>query len=126
MPLGATDRQIRMIERFAGCFTDYRAAVLVVHEVAGRLARISHSGVEFGATGAGAAASAREEGHGCGAGPASTFASPAGQMSAGLALPGGGHIGGAVWFVSRPRGRTVRRGRRGIRPDRERPRAWRV
>ena len=23
MLLGATDRQIRMIERFAGCFTDY-------------------------------------------------------------------------------------------------------
>ena len=35
MLLGATDRQIRMIERFAGCFTDYRAADLVVHEVAG-------------------------------------------------------------------------------------------
>jgi hypothetical protein len=33
--LGATGRQIRMIERFAGCFTDYRAADLVVHEVAG-------------------------------------------------------------------------------------------
>jgi hypothetical protein len=33
MLLGATDRQIRMIERFAGCFTDYRAADLVVHEV---------------------------------------------------------------------------------------------
>ena len=30
MLLGATDQQIRMIERFAGCFTDYRAADLVV------------------------------------------------------------------------------------------------
>jgi hypothetical protein len=35
MLLGATDRRIRMIERFADCFTDYRAADLVVHEVAG-------------------------------------------------------------------------------------------
>src|SRR5437660_9049346 len=35
MLLGATDRQIRMIERFAGCFTDHRTADLVVHEVAG-------------------------------------------------------------------------------------------
>src|SRR6266481_1105205 len=35
MLLGATDRQIRMIERFAGCFTDHRAADLVVHAVAG-------------------------------------------------------------------------------------------
>ena len=35
MLLGATDGQIRMIERFAGCFTDYRAADLVVHEVPG-------------------------------------------------------------------------------------------
>src|SRR5256886_283791 len=35
MLLGATDRQIRLIERFAGCFTDYRAADLVVHEVVG-------------------------------------------------------------------------------------------
>ena len=35
MLLGATDRQIRLIERFAGCFTDHRAADLVVHEVAG-------------------------------------------------------------------------------------------
>jgi hypothetical protein len=35
MLLGATDRQIRLIERFAGCFTDHRAAELVVHEVAG-------------------------------------------------------------------------------------------
>ena len=35
MLLGATDRQIRLIERFAGCFTDHRVAELVVHEVAG-------------------------------------------------------------------------------------------
>jgi Transposase DDE domain group 1 len=35
MLLGAADRQIRLIERFAGCFTDRRAADLVVHEVAG-------------------------------------------------------------------------------------------
>ena len=35
MLLGATDRQIRLIERFAACFTDYRDADLVVHEVAG-------------------------------------------------------------------------------------------
>lgn len=28
MLLGATDRQIRMIERFAGCFTDYHEADL--------------------------------------------------------------------------------------------------
>jgi hypothetical protein len=35
MLLDATDRQIRLIERFAGCFTDHRAAELVVHEVAG-------------------------------------------------------------------------------------------
>src|SRR5215472_5602076 len=34
MLLGATDQRIRLIERFAGCFTDYRAAELVVHEVA--------------------------------------------------------------------------------------------
>ena len=33
MLLGATDRQMRLIERFAGCFTDHRAAELVVHEV---------------------------------------------------------------------------------------------
>jgi Transposase DDE domain group 1 len=33
MLLGATDRQIRLIERFAGCFIDHRAADLVVHEV---------------------------------------------------------------------------------------------
>jgi hypothetical protein len=31
MLLGATDKQIRLIERFAGCFTDYRAADLVEH-----------------------------------------------------------------------------------------------
>ena len=35
MLLGATDRQIRVIERVAGCFTDHRVAELVVHEVAG-------------------------------------------------------------------------------------------
>ena len=35
MLLGATDRQIRLIERFAGCFTDYRAADLVEHTVRG-------------------------------------------------------------------------------------------
>jgi DDE family transposase len=35
MLLGATDQQIRLIERFTGCFTDHRAADLVVHEVAG-------------------------------------------------------------------------------------------
>ena len=29
--LGATDRAIRLIERFAGCFTDSRAAELVEH-----------------------------------------------------------------------------------------------
>ena len=33
MLLGATDGQIRLIERFAGCFTDYRDADLVVHQV---------------------------------------------------------------------------------------------
>jgi DDE family transposase len=33
MLLGATDGQIRLIERFAGCFTDYRAAELVEHTV---------------------------------------------------------------------------------------------
>jgi hypothetical protein len=33
--LGATDREIRMIERFADCFTDYRAAELIEHSVAG-------------------------------------------------------------------------------------------
>ena len=31
MLLGATDKQIRLIERFAGCFTDYRDADLVEH-----------------------------------------------------------------------------------------------
>jgi hypothetical protein len=35
MLLGATDRQIRLIERFAGCFSDHRAAELVVHGVPG-------------------------------------------------------------------------------------------
>ena len=33
MLLGATDRQIGLIERFAGCFTDYRVADLVEHTV---------------------------------------------------------------------------------------------
>jgi len=31
MLLGATDKQVRLIERFAGCFTDYRVAELVEH-----------------------------------------------------------------------------------------------
>src|ERR1700751_3297096 len=31
--LGATDGQLGLIERFAGCFTDYRAAELVEHTV---------------------------------------------------------------------------------------------
>jgi hypothetical protein len=35
MLLGATDGQIRLIERFAGCFTDYRDADLVEHTVRG-------------------------------------------------------------------------------------------
>jgi len=35
MLLGTTDKQIGLIERFAGCFSDYRDADLVVHEVAG-------------------------------------------------------------------------------------------
>src|SRR4051794_18150639 len=35
MLLGATDGQIRLIERFAGCFTDHRAADLVEHTVSG-------------------------------------------------------------------------------------------
>ena len=35
MLLGATDKQIRLIERFANCFTDYRAAELVEHTVSG-------------------------------------------------------------------------------------------
>src|ERR1700730_14843596 len=39
MLLGATDGQIRLIERFAGCFTDHRAADLVVHEVASLVGR---------------------------------------------------------------------------------------
>src|SRR5712692_6395164 len=30
--LGATDRAIRLVERFAGCFIDSRAAELVEHE----------------------------------------------------------------------------------------------
>jgi hypothetical protein len=34
MLLGATDWQIWLIERFAGCFTDHRAADLVEHTVA--------------------------------------------------------------------------------------------
>ena len=33
MLLGATDKQIRLIERFADCFTDYRVADLVEHTV---------------------------------------------------------------------------------------------
>jgi Transposase DDE domain group 1 len=33
MLLGATDKQIQLIERFAGCFTDYRVADLVEHTV---------------------------------------------------------------------------------------------
>ena len=33
MLLGATDSRLRLIERFAGCFTDYRAAELVEHTV---------------------------------------------------------------------------------------------
>src|ERR1700761_9519762 len=32
--LGATDRAIGLIDRFAGCFADYRQAGLVEHEVA--------------------------------------------------------------------------------------------
>ena len=35
MLLGATDQQIRLIERLADCFTDYRAAELVEHTVSG-------------------------------------------------------------------------------------------
>jgi len=31
MLLGATDRMIRLVERFAGCFTDHRAADLIEH-----------------------------------------------------------------------------------------------
>jgi hypothetical protein len=33
MLLGATDRAIDLVERFAGCFADYRAAELIEHEV---------------------------------------------------------------------------------------------
>jgi Transposase DDE domain group 1 len=33
MLLGATNKQIRLIERFAGCFTDYRVADLIEHTV---------------------------------------------------------------------------------------------
>src|SRR5438045_4485541 len=35
MLLGATDGQLRLIERFAGCFTDHRAGDLVEHTVPG-------------------------------------------------------------------------------------------
>jgi Transposase DDE domain group 1 len=35
MLLGATEKQLRMIERFASCFTDYRDADLVEHTVRG-------------------------------------------------------------------------------------------
>ena len=35
MLLGATDKHIRLIERFADCFTDYRDADLVEHTVRG-------------------------------------------------------------------------------------------
>src|SRR5437879_4237697 len=35
MLLGATDGQLRLIERFAGCFTDHRAAALVEYTVPG-------------------------------------------------------------------------------------------
>src|ERR1700745_1597834 len=31
--LGATDKQIRLIERFAGCFNDYRGGDLIEHTV---------------------------------------------------------------------------------------------
>ncbi len=33
MLLGATDRAIGLIARFAGCFTDHRAAALIEHRV---------------------------------------------------------------------------------------------
>jgi Fe-S oxidoreductase len=33
MLLGATDKHIRLIERFADCFTDYRDVALVEHTV---------------------------------------------------------------------------------------------
>ena len=36
MLLGATDRQIRLIERFAGCFTDHRVAELAEISQTGR------------------------------------------------------------------------------------------
>jgi hypothetical protein len=35
MLLGAVDRRIGLVERFAGCFTDYRAADLIEHAVTG-------------------------------------------------------------------------------------------
>src|SRR5258708_9351168 len=35
MLLGATDGAIGLVERFAGCFTDHRAAELIEHTVAG-------------------------------------------------------------------------------------------
>ena len=35
MLLGSTDGHVRLIERFADCFTDHRAADLVEHTVAG-------------------------------------------------------------------------------------------
>jgi len=35
MLLGATDRRIGLVERFAGCFTDYRVPDLIEHSVAG-------------------------------------------------------------------------------------------
>jgi Transposase DDE domain group 1 len=35
MLLGATDQQIRLVERFAGCFTDHRDADLIEHTVSG-------------------------------------------------------------------------------------------
>ena len=35
MLLGAADGQLRLIERFAGCFTDYRAPDLIEHAVPG-------------------------------------------------------------------------------------------
>ena len=33
MLLGATDRQIRLVEQFAGCFTDHRAVELIEHTI---------------------------------------------------------------------------------------------
>jgi Transposase DDE domain group 1 len=35
MLLGAADGRLRLVERFAGCFTDHRAAELVEHTVPG-------------------------------------------------------------------------------------------